>query len=93
VRIDRAIRRHGRNLAERQLTVAALAAEVRELASVLAVAHHAAAAAGRPGVAAADCWCRLAIARATGRRLAAADHTALASLGRAIAGDDVTAAL
>jgi long-subunit acyl-CoA synthetase (AMP-forming)/alkylation response protein AidB-like acyl-CoA dehydrogenase len=92
VRIDRAIRRHGGNLAERQLTVAALAAEVRELASVLAVAHHATVAGGRPGVAAADCWCRLAIARATGRRLAAADHAALASLGRAVAGDDVTAA-
>lgn len=92
VRIDRAIRRHGAGLAERQLAVAALAGEVRELAGVLAVAHRAAAVGDRPVAAAADCWCRLALARATGRRLTAADHVALATLGRAVAGDDVTAA-
>ena len=82
VRIDRAIRRHGRRLADRQLEVGALAAEVRELVGVLAVAHHAAAADGQR--AAADCWCRLALARATGRRLAAADHAAVAALGTRI---------
>jgi long-subunit acyl-CoA synthetase (AMP-forming)/alkylation response protein AidB-like acyl-CoA dehydrogenase len=83
-RIDRAIRRHGRHLAERQLEVAALAAEVRELVSVLAVAHHAALADARTGVAA-DGWCRLATARAGGGRLTAADHAALATLGRLVA--------
>jgi long-subunit acyl-CoA synthetase (AMP-forming)/alkylation response protein AidB-like acyl-CoA dehydrogenase len=83
-RIDRAIRGHGRRLADRQLEVASLAAEVRELASVLAVAHHAAAADART-VAAADCWCRLATARARGGRLTPADHAALAALGRTVA--------
>ena len=83
VRIDRAIRRHGRQLADRQLEVGALAAEVRELVGVLAVAHHAAAAGGE--VAAAECWCRLAVARATGRKPTAADHAALAALGRQVA--------
>ena len=82
-RIDRAIRRHGRLLADRQLEVAALAAEVRELASVIAVAHHAAAADART-VAAADCWCRLATVRARGGRLTSADHAAIAALGRAL---------
>jgi hypothetical protein len=85
-RIDRAIRRHGRRLADRQLEVAALAAEVRELASVLAVAHHAAAADART-VAAADCWCRLATARARGGRLTPADHAALAAVGRTVAAE------
>jgi alkylation response protein AidB-like acyl-CoA dehydrogenase len=85
VRIDRALRRHGRRLADRQLEVGALAAEVRELVGVIAVAHHAAAAGG-PG-AAADCWCRLAVARATGRKPTVADHAALAALGRALAAE------
>jgi hypothetical protein len=85
VRIDRAIRHHGRRLADRQLEVGALAAEVRELVGVIAVAHHAAAAGG-PG-AAADCWCRLAVARATGRKPTVADHAALAALGRALAAE------
>jgi hypothetical protein len=84
VRIDRAIRRHGRQLAERQLEVAALATEVRELVSVLAVAHHAAAADARTA-AAADCWCRLATARVRGGRLTSADHAALAALGHMVA--------
>jgi hypothetical protein len=51
---------------------------------VLAVAHHAAAADART-VAAADCWCRLATARARGGRLTPADHAALAALGRTVA--------
>ncbi len=83
--IDRAIRRHGRQLADRQLEVAALAAEVRELASVLAVAHHATADART--VAAADCWCRLATVRSRGGRLTSADHAALAALGRTLAAE------
>ena len=84
VRIDRAIRRHGRGLAERQLEVGGLAAEVRELASVLAVAHHADAAGDEATVEAAECWCRLALARSRGRAVTAADHAALAALGRGI---------
>jgi long-subunit acyl-CoA synthetase (AMP-forming)/alkylation response protein AidB-like acyl-CoA dehydrogenase len=82
-RIDRAIRRHGRRLADRQLEVGALAADVRELVSVLATAHHADAAGTDAAAAAADVWCRLALARAAGRRLTSADHAAVAALGRA----------
>jgi hypothetical protein len=82
--IDRAIRRHGRSLAERQLEIGALSARVRDLASVLAVAHHADATADDRAIAAADVWCRLALARASGRRLTAADHAAVAKLGRSI---------
>jgi hypothetical protein len=83
VRIDRAIRRHGRGLADRQLEVGALATEVRELVSVLATAHHADAHGTDAAAAAADVWCRLALARAAGRRLTSADHAASAALGRA----------
>jgi long-subunit acyl-CoA synthetase (AMP-forming)/alkylation response protein AidB-like acyl-CoA dehydrogenase len=82
VRIDRAIRRRGRGLADHQLEVGALAAEVRELVSVLATAHHADARGTDAAAAAADVWCRLALARATGRRLTSADHAAIAALGR-----------
>jgi len=82
VRIDRAIRRHGRRLADRQLDVGALAAEVRELVSVLATAHHADVQGTDAAAAAADVWCRLALARAAGRRLTSADHAAVAALGR-----------
>jgi long-subunit acyl-CoA synthetase (AMP-forming)/alkylation response protein AidB-like acyl-CoA dehydrogenase len=81
-RIDRAIRRHGRRLADRQLEVGALAADVRELVSVLATAHHADACGTDAAAAAADVWCRLALARAAGRRLTSADHAAVAALGR-----------
>ncbi|MFN6190755.1 MAG: AMP-binding protein [Planctomycetia bacterium] len=81
LRIDRAVRRHGRQLAERQLEIGSLSAEVRELVSVVAVAHYADAA-GDDGLAlAADCWCRLALARAHGRRLTEADHALVAELG------------
>ena len=81
--IDRAIRRHGRGLADRQLEIGGLAADVRELVSVLATAHHADARGTDAAAAAADVWCRLALARATGRRLTSADHAAVAALGRA----------
>ncbi|MFM8436463.1 MAG: acyl-CoA dehydrogenase family protein, partial [Planctomycetia bacterium] len=84
--IDRAIRRHGRSLAERQLEIGALSARVRDLVSVIAVAHHADADSGDHALAAADVWCRLALARASGRHLTAADHTAMAALGKAVAG-------
>ena len=81
LRIDRSIRRHGRALAEEQLFVGSLSAEVRDMVSVLAVAHHADAAGDDALLLPADCWCRIALARAAGRRLTAADHTSLAELG------------
>ena len=56
-------------------------AEVRDMVSVLAVAHHADAAGDDALLLPADCWCRIALARAAGRRLTAADHTSLAELG------------
>ena len=84
IRIDRGIRRQGRALAERQLLVGGWSAEVRDLVSVLAVAHHADATGDDGDLLAADCWCRLALARARGRRLTASDHAALATLGRQV---------
>ena len=86
--IDSAIRRHGRSLAERQLEIGALSARVRDLASVLAVAHHADATADDRAIASADVWCRLALARALSRRLTAADHTAVAGLGKGVVAGD-----
>ena len=83
--IDHLVRRHGRGLSERQLDVAAESAAVRELAGVLAVAHVSDAAGDEGTMLAADCWCRLALARGRGLRLTAADHAALAMLGRGIA--------
>jgi alkylation response protein AidB-like acyl-CoA dehydrogenase len=82
--IDGAIRRHGRGLAERQLEVGELSATVREAASVLAVAHHADVLGDDRSIATADVWCRMALARATGKRLTAADHAAIAALGRGV---------
>lgn len=82
--IDRAIRRHGRSLADRQLEIGALSARVRDLVSVLAVAHHADATADDRAIAAADVWSRLALARAVSRRLTSADHTAVAELGKSV---------
>ena len=84
VAIDRAIRRHGRGLAERQLEVGELSATVREAASVLAVAHHADVLGDDGSIATADVWCRMALARATGKRLTASDHAAIAALGRVV---------
>jgi alkylation response protein AidB-like acyl-CoA dehydrogenase len=81
--IDRAIRRHGRGLADRQLEIGGLSAQVRDLASVLAAAHHADASGDEAAVAAADVWCRLALARAAGRGPRSTDLAALAALGRA----------
>jgi len=86
IRIDRGIRRQGRKLVDRQLLVGSWSAEVRDLVSVLAVAHHADAAGDNDvDLLAADCWCRLALARCRGQRLTAADHAALAALGRMVA--------
>ena len=82
VAIDRAIRRHGRGLAERQLEVGALSAAVREALSVLAVAHHADASGDDTLLVPAEAWCRLALARASGRLPAAADLAAVAAAGR-----------
>jgi len=96
VEIDRAVRRHGRALAERQLEVGSLAARVHTLLSVLAVAHYADARAdatgdGAPGdgaftIAAADVWCRLALRRAAGRHPTPADFAAVAAVGRRVLG-------
>jgi hypothetical protein len=82
VAIDRTIRRHGRGLAERQLEIGELSAQVRDLVSVLVVAYHADASGCDQTVAAADVWCRLALARAAGRRPTPADLEAVAALGR-----------
>ncbi|MBM4021927.1 MAG: AMP-binding protein, partial [Planctomycetes bacterium] len=79
--IDAAIRRYGRGLAERQLEIAALSDAVRELASVLAVVHHADMAGDENACRAADCWSRLALARAAGRGPSANDLAAVAALG------------
>jgi long-subunit acyl-CoA synthetase (AMP-forming)/alkylation response protein AidB-like acyl-CoA dehydrogenase len=84
--VDRAIRRHGRGLAERQLEIGILSAVVRDLASVLAAAHHADASGDEQAVASADVWCRLALARAAGRRPGPAVLSALAALGAAAVG-------
>jgi hypothetical protein len=84
LRIDRGIRRHGKGLAERQLLAGTWAEEFRQLVSVLAVAHHADATAADQDAAAADCWCRRALARARGVKPSVADHAALAALGRAV---------
>ena len=84
VRIDRGIRRQGKALVDRQLLVGGWSAEVRDLVSVLAVAHHADATGDDGDLLAADCWCRLALARGRGMRLTAADHAALAALGRQV---------
>ena len=81
--IDRAIRRHGRGLADRQLEIGGLSATVRDLASVLAAAHRADASGDEAAAAAADVWCRLALARAAGRRPGPGDLSALAALGAA----------
>jgi alkylation response protein AidB-like acyl-CoA dehydrogenase len=81
VAIDRAIRRHGRSLAQRQLEVGALSAAVRDAVSTLAVAHHADASGDDAVLAPADAWCRLALARAAGRTPSADDLTAVAAVG------------
>jgi long-subunit acyl-CoA synthetase (AMP-forming)/alkylation response protein AidB-like acyl-CoA dehydrogenase len=81
-RIDRALRRHGRGLAERQLLAGALAADVRDLAAALAACRHADATAD--DAAAADCFCRIALARVRGEKPTPADHAALAALGAAV---------
>jgi acyl-CoA dehydrogenase len=83
--VDRAIRRHGRGPAERQLEIGQLSAVIRDLASVLAAAHHADASGDEEAVAAADVWCRLALARVAGRRPGHADLAALAAVGQAAA--------
>lgn len=81
VRIDRAIRRHGRGLAERQLEIAALSAAVRDSLSVVAVAHHTDAAGDDRLLPPAHAWCRLALARAAGRPFSPADHAAVVAAG------------
>jgi long-subunit acyl-CoA synthetase (AMP-forming)/alkylation response protein AidB-like acyl-CoA dehydrogenase len=83
--IDRAIRRHGRRLAERQLLITELVVPVRHWLAVLAVAHHAdrvaAALDDHTRLAAADCYCRLTSAAAERRGGSPSDLEAIASLG------------
>jgi long-subunit acyl-CoA synthetase (AMP-forming)/alkylation response protein AidB-like acyl-CoA dehydrogenase len=81
--IDRLVRTHGRRLADRQLLVGRSAAAVRDLVSVLAVAHRGDMLGDEKSLLAADCWCRMVLARATGRPPTAADDERLAALGRA----------
>lgn len=81
--IDRLVRTYGRRLADRQLLAGRSAAEVRDLVSVVAVAHRGDMLGDEQSLLAADCWCRMVLARATGRPLAAADHERLTALGRA----------
>jgi alkylation response protein AidB-like acyl-CoA dehydrogenase len=81
VAIDRTLRRHGRAVADRQLEIGSLSAVVRDCASVLAVAHRADAAGDDALLGRADVWCRLALARALGRRLSSGDLAAVAALG------------
>ncbi len=83
VRIDRDIRRHGRRLAERQLLMGRHAATVRDLMSVLAVAHRGDMLGDERSLLEADCWCHMALARAAGCVPSAAADTRLAALGRA----------
>ncbi len=84
IRMDRFLRRHGRGAASRQLEIGALSAEMRDLLSVLAVAHHADARGDDSAISIADCWCRLALSRASGTKLTAADHAAIGRLGESI---------
>lgn len=84
--IERALRQHGRSLADRQLLVGHLAARVREQLVVLAVAHHAdrvlAAKHDLPALSAAETSCRLGLARAQGRHLTAHDLSCIAETGK-----------
>jgi hypothetical protein len=50
---------------------------------VLAVAHHADASGDDSAIMAADAWCRLALARAAGRRPSPGDLAAIAAVGAA----------
>ena len=86
--IDRLIHRHGRSLAERQLELGQLSADVREALSVLAVAHHADASGDDRLLAPADVWCRLALVRIGGGRPAGHDLAALARVGAGMMSDE-----
>ncbi|MEY3032781.1 MAG: Acyl-CoA dehydrogenase, partial [Planctomycetota bacterium] len=79
---DRCLRRYGRGLADRQLVVADLSTRLQQLISSLAVAHLADRLADDQSVLAASCWCREALAAATGKRPTTADQAALATLGK-----------
>ncbi|MCE9630755.1 MAG: AMP-binding protein [Planctomycetia bacterium] len=86
--IDRAIRRHGRSLAERQLEIGQLSADARDAVSVLAVAHHADAAGDDRVLAPADAWCRLALARLRGGRPGGDDLATVARAGARVMSDE-----
>ena len=93
VRIDRAIRRHGRSLADEQAIVGELSRRVRAAVAVLAVAHHVDRnpLGEHPDEAdwrslAAEAFCRRAVAAAAGRLPAPADLRFEAEVGAAIVG-------
>jgi hypothetical protein len=79
---DHCLRRYGRRLADRQLVVADLSTRLQQFTSCLAVAHLADRLADDQSVLAASCWCREALAAATGKRPTAADQASLATLGK-----------
>ncbi len=84
--IERSFRKHGRELAQRQLLVGSLASRVRDQLTILAVAHYAdrviAPRGDTSALAAAETACRLALARSQGRHLNEADLTCLATTGK-----------
>jgi long-subunit acyl-CoA synthetase (AMP-forming)/alkylation response protein AidB-like acyl-CoA dehydrogenase len=79
---DRCLRRYGRGLADRQLVVADLSTRLQQFISCLAIVHQADRQADEKTVLAATCWCREALAAATGKRPTAADQASLATLGK-----------
>ena len=79
---DLCLRRYGHGLADRQLVVADLSTRLQQLISCLAVVHQADRQADDQAVLAAGCWCREALAAATGKRPTAADQAAIAALGK-----------
>ena len=88
---DRCLRQYGRRLADRQLVVADLSTRLQQLIACLAVVHKADRQADEQTVLAASCWCREALAGATGGRLTASDQAAVAKLGRLVLEASATA--
>ena len=81
IETDRCLRRYGRGLADRQLVVADLSTRLQQFIGCLAVIHQADRQADEQAILAASCWCREALAGATGGRLTASDQAAVAALG------------
>ena len=62
--------------------VADLSTRLQQFISCLAIVHQADRQADEKTVLAATCWCREALAAATGKRPTAADQASLATLGK-----------